>query len=239
MVKTRLLDWDTNVLNMRVAKIEESALTQPALEKALNLLRRDDVDCVYWCTAGGDAVSHTAADACHGALVDIKVTYEISLENISPVVDVDVEDYNDRKAMPDLIAIAFEIGECSRFYLDKNMPADAYQKVYCRWMENAVNRTNADAVKVVKIGDAAIAVVTLKDKGDYACIDLIGVDPGYREQGLATKLLNAALAWSKDKGHQRCEVVTQFSNNAACALYEKFGFTVKKTEHFYHFWLNQ
>jgi GNAT superfamily N-acetyltransferase len=238
MVNMRLLDWDSDVLDLRVARIDDPVLDQSQLEKALTTLRHDGVDCVYWPSKSDDIKTQDAADACEGVLADIKVTYTLSLEGLSPVCGEDVVEYVDREAMPDLIALAFEIGECSRFYLDKKMPADAYQKVYCRWMENAVNRSIADCVKVIKVDEACIGVVTLKKKGDVGIIDLVGVDPSYRGQGLAMKLINAALAWCKEEGLKRCEVVTQFSNDAACALYEKNGFTVKQTEHFYHFWLN-
>lgn len=239
MVNARLLDWDSDVLGLRVARIDESVLNEAQLKDALASLRHDGVDCVYWASKSDDTVTQDAADICHGVLADIKTTYELSLGELMPACDDDVVEYEDVIAMPDLIALAFEIGENSRFYLDKNMPSDAYQKVYCRWMENSVNRSIADCVKVIKMDGAVIGVVTLTNKGKFGQIDLIGVDPSYRGQGLATKLINASLAWCKEQGHSRCEVVTQFSNEAACALYEKSGFTVKGTEHFYHFWLNK
>ncbi len=237
MIKTTLLDWDTDVLGFRVAKIEAPTVDQATLKKTLTLLTHDNVDCVYFSAKSDDMVAQKAAVACGGTLVDMKTTYQLSLQGLSPVCPSEVVEYADTKVEPDLIALAFEIGENSRFYVDQRMPADAYQKVYCRWMENSVNHSVADSVKIIQRGASSIAVVTLVDKGDYGNISSIAVDPEYRGQGLGGKLFDAALAWCVDKHFSRCEVVTQKTNQAACALYEHHGFTLKSVECFYHIWL--
>ena len=237
MIKTTLLDWDTDVLGFRVAKIEAPTIDHAALKKTIALLMKDNVDCVYFSAKNDDLVAQEAAVACGGVLVDWKTTYQVFLQDVSFVPSPEVIEYTDEQVTPDLVALAFEIGENSRFYRDQRMPADAYQKIYCRWMENAVNRSVADSVKVIQRGSSSIAVVTLVDKGDYGNISLIAVDPQYRGQGLAGKLVDAAFVWCKEKNFSRCEVVTQKTNQAACALYEHKGFTLKSVECFYHIWL--
>lgn len=52
----------------------------------------------------------------------------------------------------------------------------------------------------------------------------IGIIPGYREQGLGTRLITAALAAAKAAGMHRVELDVHADNQRATALYEKVGF---------------
>lgn len=69
---------------------------------------------------------------------------------------------------------------------------------------------------------------------DQATINKICVDKNYRNQGLASKLLNLAM---EDIKNNQCIIVTlevRISNVNAISLYKKYGFsTALKKDHYY------
>jgi ribosomal protein S18 acetylase RimI-like enzyme len=68
-------------------------------------------------------------------------------------------------------------------------------------------------------------------------IGLVGVHSDSRGKGQGSVLINAALNYFLENKCHRVSVVTQGRNQAACGLYEKFGFRVAGKTNFYHFWL--
>lgn len=231
------LDWDTSILGFKTARIDPPRLSFDVLQKTLAELKSEGTRCVYWSSDAEDTLSQQAATACDGILADKKVSFQLPLMHDGIDMPSDVSDYTQKTASAALRELAFAIGKESRFYLDPNMPRDAYQQIYAAWMENSVKHEVADDLMVVSAGDKEIGVVTLVDKGDYGNISLIAVDADYRGQGVGSRLIAAAIHWCVQRSHAYCEVVTQNSNLAACHLYQKNGFSLAHTEHFYHFWL--
>jgi dTDP-4-amino-4,6-dideoxy-D-galactose acyltransferase len=80
-------------------------------------------------------------------------------------------------------------------------------------------------------------MVTLEDRDGIGTIGLIAVDPEREKRGLGRSLVQAAQSWFAKEGFEQGRVVTQAANAAACRLYEKCGYSLVKTEHFYHFWI--
>ncbi len=50
------------------------------------------------------------------------------------------------------------------------------------------------------------------------------VDPARRRSGLAGRLLDAVMAWARDRGAERVHLWVTEGNSPAIALYERFGF---------------
>jgi ribosomal protein S18 acetylase RimI-like enzyme len=59
---------------------------------------------------------------------------------------------------------------------------------------------------------------------DELQIDTLAIDPGWREQGIASHLLERALAQARQRGARRALLEVRPSNLAARALYHKAGF---------------
>jgi ribosomal protein S18 acetylase RimI-like enzyme len=53
---------------------------------------------------------------------------------------------------------------------------------------------------------------------------MFGVNPRYRGKGIGKALLAAALSYLKDRGAEEVELTSDKENQAACSLYESFGF---------------
>ncbi|CDZ46684.1 GNAT family N-acetyltransferase [Neorhizobium galegae] len=52
----------------------------------------------------------------------------------------------------------------------------------------------------------------------------MGIVPGYRDKGLGTRLIRAAIGQARDRGFHRVELHVHADNPRAIALYEKVGF---------------
>jgi ribosomal-protein-alanine N-acetyltransferase len=59
---------------------------------------------------------------------------------------------------------------------------------------------------------------------EEAHITLLAVDPDYQQQGLGQALLYSLLKAAHERGLERATLEVRASNQAAIALYEKFGF---------------
>ena len=230
------LNWDTAILGIPCARILPAQLTQSALQSLLVELKAAGIALVYWASDNEDEDSQTAANACEGVLADEKITYmkklpgQFSVHHVVPYQgDVD---------NPDLLALAYAVGRESRFYQDPNLPRDAYEKVYGAWMNNSIKGDIADSVFVITDDDKIAGMVTVGIKNNRGDVGLLAVAEGYRGEGLGQKLMAQACHYFTEKGLGVAQVVTQRSNTAACALYERCGFALEKTEYFYHFWLN-
>lgn len=78
---------------------------------------------------------------------------------------------------------------------------------------------------VAKINDKVVGFAGTWIILDEAHITNIAIDPNYRKQGIASKLLKELLSYCKD--HKKCTAFTlevRSSNKAAKALYEKHNF---------------
>lgn len=62
---------------------------------------------------------------------------------------------------------------------------------------------------------------------DELHINTIAVDPAHRRQGLATRLLHAVLADGAAQGAVHATLEVRRSNDAACRLYQRLGFTIE------------
>ena len=75
------------------------------------------------------------------------------------------------------------------------------------------------------------------DDNNTGKIGLTGVDKNFRNKGVGTALIGAALHWFKINGAKRATVVTQGNNIPAMRLYSKCGFLTCDTMLWYHRWL--
>lgn len=236
----QLLDWDTEILGVKTAKILPERLALEELKQTLTELKNQNVKLVFWASDSKDEGSQQAAQACHGFLADNKVTYLINFEQ-SRVGKAQcahqVEIYQNELPDKQLEMLAIEIGMRSRFGVDPKISHAQMEKVYKAWICNSTNKTVAKVVLVIKKENQIVAMVTIADKNNRADLSLVAVDPNYRGMKLAEELVHAAQQWSVERSYKKSQVVTQISNIAACKLYEKCGYQIEKIENFYHFWL--
>jgi dTDP-4-amino-4,6-dideoxy-D-galactose acyltransferase len=238
MCNTQLLDWDSEILGLRVAKILSTHLDKGKLEQCLQNLKAQGVQLVYWVFASQNSVSHEAAQACRGFFSDEKITYYLDLTTLPalPVPCAEIEIYTALFANAELAALTIEIAQFSRFSRDPRITKQQVDKLYIAWINNACNKLVAKIVLVAK-APRIVGMVTIDDKQGRADLSLLAVDPLHQRTGIGKRLVCAAQAWSLANGYSISQVVTQKTNPKACRLYESCGYHLEKLEYFYHFWL--
>ena len=240
MSKYQILEWDSNFFGFAVARIMPRRISCERLHDMLIDLKKNNIKLVYWATDDTDTESHITAKYLGGYLADKKITYSIDLKTISKnkiLSSIKVKEYDRPMPNSELENLAIQSGIYSRYNLDPNFSKSQFEKLYRNWIFNSTNKTISDAVLVIYEKNKIVGMITLVKVAKNGSIGLIAVDSSMRGKGLGVALISAAISWFKMNGCDNLEVVTQTRNIAACNLYEKMGFSEKKVELFFHFWL--
>lgn len=79
-------------------------------------------------------------------------------------------------------------------------------------------------VAFISIGAPTVAIGRVVVTGEWAGIACVEVEPDARRQGLATRIVETALAWAVEHGADKAYLQTMRTNEAALALYKPYGF---------------
>ena len=119
-----------------------------------------------------------------------------------------------------------------------------YEQVYQLWMscsgmglnnlddskegiERFLNR-NPETCFVAETEQKIIGVIIVGNDGRRGYIYHTAVDPDYRNQGIATKLVNEAMKTLKSLGINKVALVVFTKNSDGNAFWEKIGFTSRE-----------
>lgn len=79
-------------------------------------------------------------------------------------------------------------------------------------------------VAFISIGEPTLAIGRVAVTGEWAGISCVEVVVEARRQGLATRIVDTALAWAVEHGADKAYLQTMRTNEAAIALYAPYGF---------------
>ncbi|MBF0225758.1 MAG: GNAT family N-acetyltransferase [Desulfobacterales bacterium] len=235
MKNYKILEWDTNFFGFKVAQIIPPILDTEQLQAVLACLRNKSVKLAYFPSEKDMSIKFDSNIA--SCLVDEKTTFIIGIKNIEFTNTSIVNPYNSNILNKDLMSLAIQSGEYSRFCIDVNIPKPKFVELYTIWMERSIKKEIADEVLVIKEGSKIVGMITLGNTNGRANIGLIAVDKNFRGRHYGQELIIAAKMWSNKNGYEYCQVVTQGKNIPACNFYKKCGFYIEKIEYYYHFWL--
>jgi ribosomal protein S18 acetylase RimI-like enzyme len=91
---------------------------------------------------------------------------------------------------------------------------------------------SGDLVAFAQLGDPAIAIGRAVLTGSWVGLSAVEVDPAMRRQGLGSAVVEALLGWGADHGARSAYLQALADNNAAQALYARYGF---RTHHSYRY----
>jgi len=137
---------------------------------------------------------------------------------------------------PELKALALQSGAYSRFKLDGRLVDREFERLYPRWMENALED---DFVLVYQGAGTIQGMVTLTLSGENAQIGLIAVGETARGQGIGKALVQMAESFAFEKGARQMRIPTQKMNVPAVNLYQKLGYALAAEMYIYHYWDGQ
>ncbi|ERM80350.1 hypothetical protein P872_13695 [Rhodonellum psychrophilum GCM71 = DSM 17998] len=219
------LPWDTDFFGYPVGKIDVEV--QISWEEFLQ--KAQDFQLVYLFSES--LLEQTPTKILH---VDTKCIFQKTLVPQSPTTKT-IHPFTG-EMNPELKALALQSGEYSRFRLDGRLVDREFERLYSRWMENALEE---DSVFVFQANGEIQGMVTLSLSGENAQIGLIAVGEKARGQGIGIALLQIAESAAFDKGARRMRIPTQKTNLPAINLYQKLGYALVEEIHIYHYWDDQ
>lgn len=232
------LDWDSDVLGIKVARLTAAQFSSDELKSVLTDLAKQGAKLVYWASNSDCQASQQAAVELNGFLADRKVTYLCNLAHLNKPFETlhAIEEYQAELPDNELIELAYLSGLYSRFRTDKQLSQAQFEKVYRIWITNSVNKQIAEKVLVIRKDDHLAGMITLGEKQGRGDIGLLAVNERYQGMKIGAALVSAAQHYFAQR-YQWSQVVTQENNIPACRLYERCGYYIEKVENFYHFWL--
>jgi ribosomal protein S18 acetylase RimI-like enzyme len=131
-----------------------------------------------------------------------------------------------------------QVAELADRPLDKavridDQASDAWLALYHRADDPALARAVLEGpatVGFVSIGEPLLAIGRVVVTGEWAGLACVEVAPDSRRQGLGTRIVDAGIAWARQRGADKAYLQTMTDNTAAIALYEPYGF---RTHHEY------
>lgn len=237
----QILDWDSGFFGYKVAEIKAKNLTPEELGVILEELKRQRIRLIYFFVDSQDRLFNKTVLSSGGLLVDEKITYIKKLDAFLKVREWDknIKSYLGKKLNRQLISLALQSGQYSRFKTDTNFVSNEFERLYTEWIRKSLSGILANEVLVYTKGGVEAGFVTIGEKDRRAGVDLIAVDEKFRGKTLGRKLMEAAFIKAFSLGYDMIQVVTQKLNYPACKFYEKLGFRVESVINVYHYWVNE
>ncbi len=241
----RTLRWDSNLLGMLTARIDDVFVTGSPIQASedYSALLSEVVDAcrqrqVRYLTIRVDAADVTAIHALENRgfqLIDSIQTFSLGLESPETAHPKNVHqpvrsfEAND---LEDVLLIARASYVCDRFHTDPVIGKETADALNEAWLRNSAAGVACDQVivGVDELGVTSYATCKL----DLAQKEATGLSVGTivmvataaraRGQGWALATSLGAVDWFRTNGVQVVEVGTQLRNTAAACLYLKAGF---------------
>ena len=177
-----ILEWDTEFFGVSIARAEiEGDTVADAVDSARGL----GVQCLYLVIPNAHPPSLEDAIRRGGRLVDLRLDTRARDPSAFPP--------GVREATSDDLALlvphARRLSSSSRFRADPRFPREAVEEMYEIWL----HRCGRDGVVVVP-SESLEGFVGTRMERDVLSVDLVYVDPGSRGQGMAARLVQAAVA---------------------------------------------
>ena len=221
------LEWDSNFFDLHVGKIS-SKNSKEEVKQILKIIELSDFDLVYLFSKFPlpNYIKNLFFN-------ETKLTFK---KKISSCNNINIAFPFDGELNQDVINLALDAGDFSRFKLDKRLSRH-FNDLYTKWIENSISKKFADQVFTVEKSNKIAGFITLKkvDKKS-AYIGLIAVNREFRKSGVAKKLILAAENWVSQQNLHYLYVSTQKQNINACQFYYKMGFILEHKEYIFHIW---
>jgi ribosomal protein S18 acetylase RimI-like enzyme len=235
-----ILAWDSDFFRLQIARFEGARYTRADADATRRFCEAYGIQCVYILLDASDASSIETAQDCGARFVDVRTTFEASLQAFADVAGGPQGPSEIRPAtehdLPAMRRVAATSHRDTRFYADSRFDADRVDLLYQTWIEKSC-RGYADAVFAFELaGEAAGYVTCHLDDGVTGRIGLIAVRHDLRGRGVGIRLLGAAREWFTSAGCRAWTVVTQGSNVPALRLYQNYGFRTSAVQVWLHLW---
>ena len=222
------LDWDSNFFGLNVFVIESD--DESVIEHGLNLIKENGEAFVY--VNSNIIIRDSIINDFKGRFVGTKVIFNkvITERQRSGLI----EEFNYELVPNDIMNLAIQSGEFSRFNIDERLPQGSFEKLYSKWLEKAIGN-NSIRTFVYRKGSLIQGFISLELKPKKAVIGLFGVDTNVRGVGIGSLLLEEAEIFAFERGYKELFIPTQKENVLACNFYRKHSYNIVEENKNYHF----
>jgi dTDP-4-amino-4,6-dideoxy-D-galactose acyltransferase len=234
------LAWDSEFFGRRIARFEGTRFTPADGDAAIRFCTEHAIDCLYILLEASDAASIATAQDFGARFVDLRMTFEATLDEsvdvpAGPAMPGEIRAATEHD-VPAMRRVAAVSHRDTRFYADPHFDRDRVDLLYQIWIEKSY-RGFADTVLVIDVGGEVAGYITCHlDDSVTGRIGLIALRPDLRGCGTGVCLLQAARKWLITAGCQSWKVTTQGSNVPASRLYQACGFRTAAVQLWFHLW---
>ena len=100
------------------------------------------------------------------------------------------------------------------------------------YYERMIRTPQASRALVARVDGRAVGVGTVMVEDGFAGVFSMATAPDMRKRGIATALLARLLAWAWERGAAHAYLQVDAGNEAALAVYRRFGFATAYTYHY-------
>lgn len=233
----RYLSWDSDFFGQRIARVTVGRLNEVTLRQIQDWCDSHRIDCAYFLAESTDPDTVSLVERARFHFVDIRVTLDMSLGQLSPADPVQsCIRPSKEEDLPALRAIAKVSHRDSRFYYDKNFSESLCDLLYETWIQNSLCGA-ADVVLVAERYREPVGYISCHTpSAGTPSIGLFAVADTAQGHGLGTQLVREALRWFARHNASRVTVATQGRNVRSQRLYQRCGFATRSVQLWYHYW---
>lgn len=169
--------------------------------------------------------------------VDIKVTLECEMRSRKLSADFasTCEIYDAQEQLRSTFhELAVTSSRMSRFRLDSKLGPAKADEMYKIWIDKAINDPVGHRVIFVRDGLDVAGMISVKILPSHFSIELVAVADKFQGKGYGKELMSRCMRLAEEMNIKTVSVATQSQNDAACRLYQKFGFVIKDITYVYH-----
>jgi ribosomal protein S18 acetylase RimI-like enzyme len=221
-------DWDSSILQMKVARIvdfiEHAKHDRVSYAALVKDFTAKDLSYVVVRRPQGEWSRVHSLECAGFRLVDGIVQFRAQLapEDKQLSCQLDIAQQSEADELGKIAAETFTV---SRFHNDPLLSKSIASQIHIEWMRNSVLGRNQATALIARDPNGEIAgFVTCKVKSDVGTIELIGVAKPFVGQGFGKRLVRESSIWFAKRGCNFVEVQTQTNNFTAQNLYAKQGF---------------
>jgi len=235
MIKS--LKFDSDFFKYRIGKIDlGSGYGLMNLAKDLKTFQKSNFDCIYFEVPSKMTLIN---DYCKkkGFLLACRKIVLIKNTTNKQILQQNIVSSSPRKYISDFPDIAKSILSESRFNKDPRFKKKAC-KLYELWVKKSLYDNYCQKYFISVKHNKAIGLITLKIRNNNLFIDLFGILPDFRRQGLGKELLNMAESWAWSNRFKQLFVTTANENKIAFKTYISQGYKLYQESFIYHIWRN-
>ncbi|MCS7459897.1 GNAT family N-acetyltransferase [Paenibacillus doosanensis] len=231
------LDWDTNYFGVRSAKVVlKDCVIEGEREDIIEHLK--PFDFVTILNNGNNSSNNIwLGRETNAFLTDVNIQFTKALKEKPVCVSDIAKVYQGYHRDEELLEIARNTFEYSRFFNDPYLPSDKSKNIYVHWAASAFDNPKR-FFTIIKVNEKTVGFIlfSMRFEDLSATVELIAVNSEYKGQHIGKTLISCFESYVFDNGIRMIKVGTQSDNMLAAGFYTSCGFKYSKSSTVYHYW---